>query len=40
MVKMNSVKIPGQQTLDLKRFGNITSDSHGKQTLEFQEDSI
>ena len=40
MVKMNSVKIPGQQTLDLKRSASITSDSHRKQTLEFQEDSI
>ena len=39
LVKMNFVKIPGQQTLDLKRSASITSDSHRKQTLEFQEDS-
>ena len=38
--EMNSVKIPGQQTLDLKRSASITSDSHRKQTLKFQEDSI
>ena len=37
---MNSVKIPGQQTLDWKRSASITSDFHGKQILEFQEDSI
>ena len=40
MVKMNSVKIPGQQILDLKRSARIASDSHRKQTLEFQEDSM
>ena len=33
MVKMNSVKIPGQQTLDLKRFASITSDSTGNKYL-------
>ena len=39
---MNFIKIPGQQTLDLKRSAGITSaaDSHSKQTLEFHEDSI
>ena len=40
MVKMNSEKIPGQQTLDLKRSAGIISDSHRKQTLEFQKDAI
>ena len=35
---MNSMKIPGQQTLDFKRSASITLDSHRKQTLEFQED--
>ena len=38
LVKVNSMKISGQQTLDLKRSANITSDSERKQTLEFQED--
>ena len=40
MVKINTMKIPDQQILDLKRSASITSDSHRKQTLEFQEHSI
>ena len=35
---MNFMKIPGQPTLDLKRSTSNTSDSHRKQTLEFQEE--
>ena len=38
MVKMNTMKIPDQQVLDLKRSPSITSDSYRKQTLGFQED--
>ena len=40
MMKMNTMKTADQQILDLKRSAGITSDSHRKQTLEFQEDSI
>ena len=37
MVKMSFMKIPCQRTLDLNRSASITSDSHRKQTLQFEE---